>query len=88
VSGSGPILEEPSSSEGENTGGKDKVRLGKLQKLAVSYRSLREARAIFDSILTPGVKEMVFKDVAHPGDVNDLDGNRVLACLRKAREKG
>ena len=87
VSGSGPIPEDqPSSSEGVNTSGKDKVRLGKLQKLSVGYRSLREARAVFDSIGTPGVKEMVLEDVAHPGDVNDADGNRVLACLCK--EKG
>ncbi|KAF8329250.1 hypothetical protein F5887DRAFT_1163467 [Amanita rubescens] len=85
VSGSGPIPEEPSSPEGGNTSGKDKVSLGKLRKLAVGYRSLREARAVFDSIWTPSVKEMVLEDVAHPGEVNDVDGNRVLACLCKGK---
>ncbi|KAF8686186.1 hypothetical protein AX14_003884 [Amanita brunnescens Koide BX004] len=84
VCGSGPVSSpsSPSTTTATTTGteSSEKVRLGNLQKLVVGYRSAREARKVFDSI-SGAVREVVLEDVAHPGDVIDVDGNSVLACL-------
>ncbi|KAK2467634.1 hypothetical protein APHAL10511_000489 [Amanita phalloides] len=81
VTGSGPVPLFSSTSPSPQ-----KVRLDKLRKLVIGYRSLREASAVFDAISAPGVKEMVIEDVSHPADVYDVDGNDVLACLLSEQE--
>jgi hypothetical protein len=95
VCGSGPGTSPSSSLTTTITGveSTERVRLGNLQKLVVGYRSVKEARKVFNSILSV-VKEVVLADVpvAHPGGVIDVDGNSILAYLLSSaaqdREEG
>jgi hypothetical protein len=82
VCGSGPVVSSTTTAtaSGVVEESSEKVRLGNLQKLVVGYRSVAEARKVFGSI-SGVVKEVVVEDVSHPGDVIDVDGNTVLACL-------
>ena len=85
VCGSGPVVSSTTTTAAAAASGvveesSEKVRFGNLQKLVVGYRSMAEARRVFGSI-SGVVKELVVEDVSHPGDVIDVDGNTVLACL-------
>jgi hypothetical protein len=84
VSGSGPT----SSSDILPNSGAEKLRLEKLQRVEVGYRSVGEAKAVFELISAPGTKELVLEDVSHPADVEDVDGRRVLAYLSEKAKHG
>jgi len=84
VRGSGPA----SSSDTLPNGSVKKLRLEKLQRVEVGYRSVGEAKAVFELISAPATKGLVLEDVSHPADLEDVDGRGVLACLSEKAKHG
>ena len=84
VSGSGPV----SFSDSLPNGSAERLRLEKLERVEVGYRSVAEAKAVFELISAPATKELVLEDVSHPADVEDVDGKGVLACLFERGNNG